>query len=83
MGSTIETGEFKAKCLQLLDVVAERHEEVIITQRGRPVAKLVPTRPDGALFGAMAGSVARQDDLVSPIDEPWETDAWAASPTRP
>jgi len=83
MRSTIEAGDFKARCLQLLDMVAERHEEVIITKRGRPVARLVPIRPAGALFGAMAGSVARQDDLVSPIDEPWEADAWAASPTRP
>jgi len=56
-------------------VVAERREEVIITKRGRPVVRLVPIRPDGALFGAMAGSVARQNDLVSPIDEPWEADA--------
>jgi prevent-host-death family protein len=72
MASTIGAGEFKAKCLQLLDVVAQRREELIITKRGRPVAKLVPLRPDGALFGAMAGSVARQGDLVSPIDDPWE-----------
>jgi len=74
MGSTIGAGEFKTKCVPRLDVVAERHEEVIITKRGRPVAKLVPIRPDGTLFGAMAGSVARQDDLISPIDEPWEAD---------
>ena len=72
MASTIGAGEFKAKCLHLLDVVAQRREELIITKRGRPVAKLVPLRPDGALFGAMAGSVARQSDLVSPIDDPWE-----------
>ncbi len=75
MASTIGAGEFKAKCLQLLDVVAQRREELIITKRGRPVAKLVPLRPDGALFGAMAGSVARQGDLVSPIDDPWEANA--------
>jgi len=75
MTSTIEAGDFKARCLQLLDVVAERREEVIITKRGRPVAKLVPIRTDGALFGAMAGSVARQDDRVSPIGEPREVEA--------
>ncbi len=74
MGSTIGAGEFKAKCLHLLDVVAQRREELIITKRGRPIAKLVPVPTDKALFGAMAGSVARQDDLVSPIDDPWEAD---------
>jgi antitoxin (DNA-binding transcriptional repressor) of toxin-antitoxin stability system len=56
--------------LHLLDVVAQRREELIITKRGRPIAKLVPVPTDKALFGAMAGSVARQDDLVSPIDDP-------------
>ena len=34
--------EFKAKCLELMDRVSERHETFIITKRGRPVAKLVP-----------------------------------------
>lgn len=72
---TIGAGEFKAKCLHLLDVVAERHEELVITKRGRPIARLVPMRPDRPLFGAMAGSVARHGDLVAPIGEPWEADA--------
>lgn len=75
VGSTIGAGEFKAHCLHLLDVVAERHEEVIITKRGRPVAKLVPVPADSPLFGALAGTVARQDDLVSPIDVVWDADA--------
>ena len=72
---TIGAGEFKAKCLHLLDVVAQRQAEFVITKRGHPVARLVPMPPDKALFGAMAGSVVRQDDLVSPIDEPWEAEA--------
>ena len=68
----IGAGEFKAKCLRLLDEVAQRREELIITKRGRPVAKLVPMRPDRALFGSMAGSVTHQGDLVAPIGDQWE-----------
>ena len=75
MAMTIGAGEFKAKCLHLLDVVAQRREELIITKRGRPVARLVPLQPDKALFGAMAGSLARQDDLVASLGEPWAADA--------
>lgn len=71
---TIGAGEFKAKCLHLLDVVAQRREELVITKRGRPIARLVPVRPDRPLFGAMAGSVARQKDLIAPIGEPWEAE---------
>lgn len=76
MAMTIGAGEFKARCLRPLDLVAQGHEEVIITKRGRPVARLVPVRPheDKLLFGAMAGSVARQGDLISPIDEQWDAD---------
>ncbi len=75
MGSAIGAGEFKARCLRLLDVVAQRREELVITKRDRPVAKLVPIQPDRPLFGAMAGSVTRQDDLILPIGEHWEANA--------
>lgn len=86
MGSTIGAGEFKATCLHVLEVVARQHEEVIITKRGRPIAKLVPIPGDTPLFGALAGSVLRQDDLVSPIGDPWEAHlncSEHAAPTHP
>ena len=38
----IPAGAFKQGCLRILDEVAETHREVVITKRGRPVAKLVP-----------------------------------------
>lgn len=38
---TIGAGEFKAKCLQLMDEVREEGIELIITKRGKPVAKLM------------------------------------------
>jgi prevent-host-death family protein len=39
---TVPAGLFKQTCLALLDEVAERHTEIIVTKRGRPVARLVP-----------------------------------------
>ncbi len=71
METTIGAGDFKAKCLQLLDAVATQREPLIITKRGKPVAKLVPVPPQAALFGALAGSVVSESDIVSPIDEAW------------
>lgn len=38
----IPAGEFKQKCLALLDEVAETHKPLIVTKRGRPVARVVP-----------------------------------------
>lgn len=75
MGTTIGAGEFKAKCLRLIDEVAQWQEELIITKRGRPVARLVPMRPERALFGAMAGSVTHKEDLVAPIGDQWEAES--------
>ena len=44
----ISAGEFKAKCLKLMDEVASSHEKVVITKRGKPVAMLVPVAPEEA-----------------------------------
>jgi prevent-host-death family protein len=73
MKTTIPAGEFKAKCLKLLDEVAEKRKPLIITKRGKPVARLVPV-PNGKqkLFGSMKGSVLWEGDIISPIDVEWE-----------
>lgn len=69
----LAAGEFKAKCLSVLDQVAEDREAVVITKRGVPVAKLVPIeRPDAR--ARLKGSVLRFVDPLLPIDEEWETD---------
>lgn len=66
----IPAGEFKAKCLALLDDVATSGQEIVITKRGRPVARLVPL--EGAAPAGLLGSILYEDDLVSPIDVHWD-----------
>ena len=44
MTRTIKASEFKAKCLKLMDEVAETGEEIIITKHGHPVSRLAPYR---------------------------------------
>ncbi|OIR00447.1 hypothetisches protein [mine drainage metagenome] len=73
MEITIGAGDFKAKCLKLLDEVAEHREPLVITKRGKPVAKLVPMPPDTRLFGALAGSVLAETEIVGPIDSEWDS----------
>jgi prevent-host-death family protein len=71
MGKTnkIAAGEFKAKCLSLLDEVAITGRELIVTKRGKPVAKLVPLKKtEGA---SLLGSIVWEGDIVSPIAEDW------------
>ena len=75
MKEQIPAGLFKAKCLGLLDEVHEQRKELLITKRGKPVAKLVPVndRPP-SFIGSMKGTMEITGDIVSPIDVTWEAD---------
>jgi len=70
--NTVPAGEFKAKCLKLLDQVAEKHESLIVTKRGKPLAKVVPIRENKTIFGAMKGSGVILGDIISPLDVEWD-----------
>lgn len=74
MATTIPAGEFKAKCLKLIDQVASDREPLIITKHGKPVAQLVPLQEDkpASFVGCMRGTVSWMGDIISPIDVEWE-----------
>ena len=73
---TIPAGQFKARCLALLDLVDSSHQVVTITKRGKPVARLVPLAVEKPqkLFGSLAGHVVEEGDIVSPSGESWEAE---------
>lgn len=68
----IAAGEFKAKCLAILDEVNETGEPIIVTKRGKPVARVSAydttsdENPD-SIFGFMRGMAVIPEgvDLVS------------------
>ncbi len=69
----IKASEFKAKCLRLMDQVAETGTPLVITKNGRPVAQLGPVvSRTPTLAGAHRGMIAVVGDIISPIDEEWE-----------
>jgi prevent-host-death family protein len=71
----IPAGEFKAKCLKLLDEVQQQRREIVITKRGRPVARLMPLAADMPdIFGRMKGTVEILGDIVGPTGEVWNAD---------
>ncbi len=60
-------GAFKANCLAIMDEVQAKHETVVITKHGEPVAKLVPVEPeDDDIFGFLRGKATITGDVVSP-----------------
>jgi prevent-host-death family protein len=72
----IPAGEFKARCLALLDEVQASGEEIIVTKRGKPVARVVPVNDDAVKRARdrLRGSITFQGDIVSPIEVEWEAD---------
>ena len=61
----IKASEFKAKCLKLMDQVAETGEEIVVTKNGRPVSRLVPYRTKPSTFFARdRGKIRILGDIV-------------------
>jgi prevent-host-death family protein len=74
----VDAVEFKANCLRLIDEAAQQRRPIIVTKRGKPIAKLVPVEEKVSvdLFGYMAGTVKICGDIVNPIDDvEWTGDA--------
>jgi prevent-host-death family protein len=72
---TIPAGAFKARCLAIMDEVQSKREAVVITKRGKPVAKLVPVEKEqDEIFGFLKGKgkIEIKGDIVSPSLTPEE-----------
>ena len=75
---TVAAGEFKQKCLRLLDEVAETGTPIVVTKRGKPVAQLVPppaSESGAEWLGSLRGTAEIRGDLVAPATSP---DTWDA-----
>lgn len=68
---SIAAGKFKDLCLKMLDDVAATRTPVIITKRGRPVAKIVPISSAKA-SPSLVGSVLAEDGDPFSTGERWE-----------
>ncbi len=61
---TIGAAKFKEQCLAILDDLDD--EGVIISKRGKPVARLIPIRASSSdLIGALKDRVTVKGDLLS------------------
>jgi prevent-host-death family protein len=75
----ISAVEFKATCLKLIDRVAETGEPVIITKRGKVLARLVPDhdKPRGFGKGRNTVEILCSDEELFQLGagEPWDAGA--------
>jgi len=70
---TVSASRFKAECLRLLDEVATTGEEIVVTKRGRKVARVAPIEEPRTLRGSVTYLV-EDDELIAPLDEPWDSE---------
>ena len=72
---TIPAGEFKNRCLALMDEVNETGEEIVITKHGKPVSRLVPAEESKPqMWGRNRDQIRIVGDIMSPVvpAEEWE-----------
>ena len=72
----VSAAEFRKNFFQILGQVEQTHKEVVITKRGKPIAKLVFINDDkkkDPLLGALAGLGSTKGDLTEPVGD---ADAW-------
>ena len=63
--------QFKARCLRVMEAVRTHRAPVLITKRGKPVAKLVPADAESAdVFDCMAGTAHIAGDVEKPVTKP-------------
>lgn len=71
----IKASEFKAKCLQLMNEVAETGETIVITKNGKPVAQLSPvSKRPVTLAGCHKGKIAIAGDIVGKLEIAWNAE---------
>jgi prevent-host-death family protein len=73
---SMPASKFKAHCLSVMNEVNATREPVVITKKGRPVAKLVPAESEPKdVFGCLRGVMEIVGDVESPVIalEDWES----------
>lgn len=68
MTEYIQAGQFKAKCLKIMDKVCQSKRRVVITKHNKPVVQIMPIEDKRhSLFGSLKGTIHIQGDLIGPI----------------
>ena len=73
--ASMAASEFKAKCLRVLDDIASSGDSLVITKRGKPIAKLTALSSDRKpMMGRWEGLGKIKGDLVDfNVEDEWES----------
>lgn len=71
---TVSKSVLKGKMLEYFRQVEETGEELIVTDNGRPVIKVIPIRARTSaaeVFGDVRGRVVYHEDILAPTTDEW------------
>lgn len=74
MTATISKSKLKAKMLEIFREIEATGDELVVTDHGKPVLKIVPIRPKDSietLFGDYQGQVVYKEDIDTPTIDEW------------
>lgn len=75
MEATISKSKLKAKMLEVFRELEATGQELIVTEHGRPVLKIVPIHPKRTVqevFGSIQGQVIYHEDIDNPTIDEWD-----------
>ena len=74
MAKTISKSKLKAKMLEIFRDLEESGDELVVTNNGKPVLKIVPLKEKGnvtEMFNGIQGKVTYLEDINSPTHQEW------------
>ncbi|WP_106874796.1 type II toxin-antitoxin system Phd/YefM family antitoxin [Candidatus Phycorickettsia trachydisci] len=78
MSTTIGISQFKAHCLEIIDQLQRDQNEIIITKRDKPVAKVISLKKleeeISSIFGMLKEKAEIKSDLIEAINEEWSAE---------
>jgi antitoxin (DNA-binding transcriptional repressor) of toxin-antitoxin stability system len=75
MSITISKSKLKAKMLEIFRQLEASGDELIVTDQGKPVLKIIPIKQKSSvkeLFADHQGQVTYHEDIDTPTQQEWE-----------
>jgi prevent-host-death family protein len=69
----VSASQFKARCFAILDDVRDTGQSIVVTKRGKPIARLSRVDEPSSLRGTVTYLVD-EVELLEPIDIAWNAD---------
>ena len=70
----VAAGDFKNRCLRLMDEVSRDGVPITVTKRGKPLVRIVPVR-DTTTTRSLRGTIVHEDEDIYSTGEDFDADS--------